>query len=145
MPKKIGNGRGNDVTDMKAYNKTTTDFNRTSLKVKPLDKIQQTKPQESRARKLENGIALKMARIVSKFKTTTIVYSILQKSAAKIGYSTHIYEHMSRITYRIISATIKKIPFKRERFIPAFLTTKNIYLQNKTSIQHFGKGKKTAF
>ena len=32
-----------------------------------------------------------MARVVSKFKTTTIVYSILQKSAAKIGHSTHIF------------------------------------------------------
>ena len=61
------------------------DFIRTSLKVKPLNKIQQTKPQESRSRKLENGIALKMARIVSKFKTKTIAYSTLQKSFAKIG------------------------------------------------------------
>jgi len=32
-------------------------------------------PQESRERKLENGIALKMARIVCMFKTRTIVYS----------------------------------------------------------------------
>ena len=32
-------------------------------------------PQESRERKLENGIAVTIARIVSKFKTTTIVYS----------------------------------------------------------------------
>ena len=31
--------------------KTTTDLIRTSLKVKPLDKIQQTKPHESRAHK----------------------------------------------------------------------------------------------
>ena len=70
------------------------DFIRTSLKAKPLNKIQQTKPQESRARKLENGIALKMARIVSKFKTRTIAYSTLQRSFAKIGHSTHIYMHL---------------------------------------------------
>ena len=69
--------------------KTTTDLIRTSLKVKPLDKIQQTKSHESRARKLENRIALKMARIVSKFKTGTIDYSTLQESVTKIRHSTH--------------------------------------------------------
>ena len=52
---------------------------RTSLKVKPLDKIQQTKPQESRARKLENRKAVTITRIVSKFKTTTIVYYALYR------------------------------------------------------------------
>ena len=68
-----------------------TDFIQTSLQaVKPLDKIQQTKPQESRARKLENRKAVTITRIVSKFKTSTIVYSTLQKSADKIGRSTHI-------------------------------------------------------
>ena len=120
---------------------------RTSLKVKPLDKIQQTKPQESRARKLDwNGIALTIARIISKFKTRTIVYSTLRKSVAKIGHSTHIYKHISRSTYRIIGAKIKKIQFKRERFIPAFFKMKKyIHLRNKTLIQHFGNGKKTAF
>ena len=72
--------------------KTTTNLIRTSLKVKPLNKITQTKPQKIRARKLENGIALKMARIVSKFKTRTIDYNTLQESVAKIGHSNHIYK-----------------------------------------------------
>ena len=49
--------------DKNAYNKTKTDFIRTSLKVKPLDKIQQTKPQESRARKLENRKAVTINEI----------------------------------------------------------------------------------
>ena len=59
----------------------------TSLKVKPLNKITQTKPQKIRARKLENGIALKMARIAFKFKTRTIDYNTLKESVAKIGHS----------------------------------------------------------
>ena len=101
---------------------------RTSLKVKPLDKIQQTKPQESRARKLDwNGIALTIARIVSKFKTRTIVYSTLRKSVAKIGHSTHIYKHISRSTYRIIGAKIKKNSVQERAFHSGFLYNEKIY------------------
>ena len=37
---------------------------------------------------------LKIARIVSQFKTRTIAYSTLQKRFAKIGHSTHIYMHL---------------------------------------------------
>ena len=59
----------NDVADKNAYNKTTTDFIQTLSKLKPVA------AQESRERKLENGIALKMARIVSMLKPRTIVYS----------------------------------------------------------------------
>ena len=119
---------------------------RTSLEVKPLDKIQQTKPQESRARKFENGIALKMARIVSKFKTTTIVYNTLQKSVAKIGYSTHIYEHMSRITYRIISATIKKNSVQERAFHSSFLDNKKyIFAKQKLQFNTLARAKKPPF
>ena len=100
---------------------------RTSLKVKPFDKIQQTKPQESRARKLDwNGIALTIARIVSKFKTRTIVYSTLRKSVAKIGHSTHIYKHISRSTC-IIGAKIKKNSVQERAFHSGFLYNEKIY------------------
>ena len=83
------------------------DFIRTSLKVKPPNKIQQTKPQESRARKLEIGIALKMARIVSKFQTRTIAYSTLQKSFAKIGHSTHIYIYMHLVFTKSVDSNFR--------------------------------------
>ena len=65
--------------DKNAYNKTKTDFIRTFISVKPLDKIEITKPQESRARKFENRKAVTIARIVSKFKTRTIVYYALYR------------------------------------------------------------------
>ena len=55
MAKIINNS---SFADKNAYNKTKTDFIRTFIRVKPLDKIQQTKPQESRARNFENRKAL---------------------------------------------------------------------------------------
>ena len=60
---------------------------RTSLKVKPLDKIQQTVPQESRAQKPKNGITVTIARLFPSSKlqpsftaltTTTILFHIAQ-------------------------------------------------------------------
>ena len=136
----------NDVADKNECKNTRTEFMSTSLKVKPLNKITQTKPQKIRARKLENGIALKMARIISKFKTTTIVYSTLQKSAAKIGYSTHIYEHMSRITYRIISATIKKNSVQERAFHSSFLDNKKyIFAKQKLQFNTLARAKKPPF
>ena len=66
MAEKIGNSSAVMTTlshtDKNAYKKNMSDFIRTSFKVKPLNKIQQTKPQESRARKLETGIAFKVAK-----------------------------------------------------------------------------------
>ena len=61
MAEKIGNSSATMTTLIRMHTKNMSHFIRTSLKVKPLNKIQQTKPQESRARKLENGIALKVA------------------------------------------------------------------------------------
>ena len=81
-----------------------------------------------------------MAKIAFKFKTRTIDYNTLQESVAKIGHSNHIYKYVPRFHRR---QDRKKIQFKRERFIPAFLTMKKIHLQNKTSLQRFGESKKT--
>ena len=86
----------NDVADKNECKNTRTEFMSTSLKVKPLNKITQTKPQKIRARKLENGIALKMARIAFKFKTRTIDYNTLKESVAKIGHSNLIQKYVPR-------------------------------------------------
>ena len=83
-----------------------------------------------------------MAKIAFKFKTRTIDYNTLQESVTKIGHSNHIYKYVPRFHRR---QDRKKIQFKRERFIPTFLTMKKIHLQNKTSLQRFGESKKTAF
>ena len=86
----------NDVADKNECKNTRTEFMSTSLKVKPLNKITQTKPQKIRARKLENGIALKMARIAFKFKTRIIDYNTLKESVAKIGHSNLIQKYVPR-------------------------------------------------
>ena len=83
----------NDVADKNECKNTRTDL-------KPLHNVKQTKPQESRARKLENGIALKMTRIAFKFKTRTVDYNTLQESVAKIGHSNHIYKYVPRFHRR---------------------------------------------
>ena len=80
-----------------------------------------------------------MAKIAFKFKTRTIDYNTLQESVAKIGHSNHIYKYVPRFHGR---QDRKKIQFKRERFIPAFLTMKIIHLQNKISFNALARPKK---
>ena len=99
----------------------------TSLKVKPLNKITQTKPQKIRARKLENGIALKMARIAFKFKTRTIDYNTLKESVAKIGHSNHIQKYVPRCHRR------QENSVQERAFHSGFLDNEKKKLQNKTS------------
>ena len=131
----------NDVADKNECKKTTTDFIRTSLKVKSLDKIQHSKPHESRARKLENGIALKMARIVSKFKTRTIDYSTLQESVAKIGHSNHTYMYVPRFHRR----QDKKNSVQERAFHSGFLDNETILFAKQNHYSTLTRAKKTAF
>ena len=125
----------NDVADKNECKNTRTDL-------KPLHNVKQTKPQESRARKLENGIALKMTKIAFKFKTRTVDYNTLQESVAKIGHSNHIYKYVPRFHRR---QDKKKIQFKRERFIPAFLTMEKYICKTKLHFNTLARAKKPPF
>ena len=84
-----------------------------------------------------------MAKIAFKFKTRTINYNTLQESVAKIGHSNHIYKYVPRFHRR---QDTKKIQFKTERFIPAFLTMKkNTFAKQNFTSMLWREQKKTAF